>query len=155
MCYYFEKMSYENSEWFVHLLISSKTELNDSLEYITGGLRRAHNLRLLVAKGPRPAPDYRVVTSRHQIDSKGNLFVSPEWNIRQQPCQANNMAPTTSANTALHPLASRYASQYDFDKYCFNNPDERFPFDWNGEVYKAFISSTPGTYTLASNSESP
>ena len=32
----------------------------------------------------------------------------------------------------------RYATQADFDKMCFANPDPRFPYDWNAEVYKLF-----------------
>ena len=157
MTYYYEKISYENGNWFASLLIPSKAELNDSLEYMTGGLRRSQNLRLPIesAKGQTQSPDYRIVTSQHQMDDAGNLFVSREWNIRQQPCQANAMAPASSAKTALHPLANRYANQYDFDKFCFDNPDERVPFDWNAEVYKAFVSSSPGTYIPADQNEIP
>ena len=33
----------------------------------------------------------------------------------------------------------RYATQADFDKMCFENPDPRYPYDWNAEVYKLFI----------------
>lgn len=157
MAYYFEKISYENGNWTAHLLIPSKTELNDSFEYMTGGLRRSQNLQLIIesAKEQTQSPDYCIVTSRHQIDNAGNLFVSPEWNIRQQPCQADTMAPATAARTALHQLAHHYATQYDYDKFCCNNPDDRFPFDWNAEVYKAFVSSAPGTYTPADQANSP
>ena len=151
MAYYYEKMGYDNGQWFVHLLIPSKAELNDSLEYMTGEQQTAQNLRLLLENSTNQtqSPDYRIVTSRHQIDNNEDLFVSPEWNIRQQRYQ------TESKNTALHPIAVRYATQYDLDKFCFDNPDERFPFDWNAEVYRAFVSSTPGTYTPASDSDSP
>ena len=83
----------------------------------------------------------------------GKLFVSQEWNIRQQVSSSQNKG------TALSGV--RYATQYDFDKFCFNNPyfdlifDDRFSFDWNAEVYKVFVSSTPGTYTSATQNERP
>ena len=152
MTYFYEKISYLNGEWFVHLLIPSKIELNDSLEYITGKQRTAQNLRLLLAPAknqPLSQPDYRVVTSRHQIDNRGSLFVSTTWNIRQQT------RPTLTSNAALDTEAVRYATQYDFDKFCFDNSDERLEFDWNAEVYRAFESAMPGVYTPASNNDNP
>ena len=152
MAYYYEKMSYLKGEWFAHLLIPSKIELNDSLEYITGKQRTAQNLSLLLtgAKNQPPSPpDYGVVTSRHQIDKNGSLFVSNAWNIRQQT------TPTSTFNAALDTEAVRYATQYDFDKFCFDNPGVKSGFDWNAEVFRAFSSSTPGVYTPASNNDDP
>ena len=128
MAYYFEKMSYIGGEWFAHLLLSSKEDV----------------LRLPIesAKGQTDAAGYLVITSRHQIDSCGKLFVARDLNHRQR-------------EAAL--VGERYATQYDFDKFCFENPNEAAlgGFDWNAEVYKAFESSVPGVYTSASRSESP
>ena len=138
-------MSYDNGQWFVHLLIPSNVELNDSFEYMSGKQRTAQNLYLLIesAKNQTHSSDYRIVTSRHQIDNRGALFVTNWINHRS----------TTQA--PLDTIAVRYANQYDFDKFCSDNPDERVSFDWNAEVYRAFVSSMPGTYTPASDSDSP
>ena len=147
MAYYYEKMSYDNGQWFVHLLIPSNVELNDSFEYMSGGQRTAQNLYLLIESAknqPCKLPNYGVVTSRHQIDNRGALFITNEVNHR-----STTQAPLDTA-------AVRYANQYDFDKFFSDNPDKRRGrFDWNAEVYKAFISSTPGTYSRADQSESP
>ena len=151
MAYYYEKITNEKGKWYVHLLIPSKAELNDTFEYMTGGLQKAYNICLLLenARGAHLTPDYRIVTSRHQIDKRGDLFVSTAWNIRQQTSRV------LSSRTALDTIAIRYATQYDFDKFCCDNPDERLSFDWNAEVYKVFISSAPGKYTPACQNESP
>ena len=148
MAYYYEKMSYDKGEWFVNLLIPSNVELNDSLEYVALGRQRtAQNLCLLIESAknqPCKPPNYGVVSSQHQIDNKGAMFMTNGVNHRM------------STLTPLDPIAVRYANQYDFDKFCSDNPDERRgSFDWNAEVYKAFISSTPGTYSRADESESP
>ena len=147
MAYYYEKMSYDNGQWFANLLVPSNVELNDSFEYMTGKQRTAQNLYLLIESAknqPCEAPNYGVVTSRHQIDNQGAMIVTNEVNHR-----STRQAP-------LDTIAVRYANQYDFDKFCSDNPDERRgSFDWNAEVYKAFISSTPGTYSRADESESP
>ena len=146
MAYYYEKMSYDNGQWFANLLVPSNVELNDSLEYMTGAQRTAQNLYLLIESAknqPCAPPNYGVVTSRHQIDNRGVLFVTNEVNHRS----------TTQA--PLDTIAVRYANQYDYDKHCCDNPDARISFDWNAEVYKAFVSSTPGTYTPADQNESP
>ena len=144
MAYYYEKMSYDNGQWFANLLIPSNVELNDSLEYMSGGQRTAQNLYLLIESAknqPCKPPNYGVVTSRHQIDNQGALFITNEVNHRN----------TTQA--PLDTIAVRYANQYDFDKFCSDNPDERVSFDWNAAVYRAFVSSTPGMYTPASDSD--
>ena len=83
------------------------------------------------------------VQKYHQIDNKGVLFLSTWENHRR------------SAMPGLHPLAVRYATQYDFDKFCFDNPNERLQFDWNAEVYRAFESDTPGVYAPTSNNAKP
>ena len=147
MAYYFEKMSYDNGQWFANLLIPSNVELNDSFEYMTGKQRTAQNLYLLIESAknqPCKPPNYGTVSSQHQIDNKGVMFITNGVNHRM------------ATLTPLDPIAVRYANQYDFDKFCSDNPDERRgSFDWNAEVYKAFISSTPGTYSRADESESP
>ena len=146
MAYYYEKMSYDNGQWFANLLIPSNVELNDSFEYMSGKQRTAQNLYLLIESAknqPCKPPNYAVVTSRHQIDNRGVLFMTNEVNHR-----STTLAP-------LDTIAVRYANQYDFDKFCSDNPDERVSFDWNAEVYRAFVSSMPGTYTPASDSDSP
>lgn len=147
MAYYFERMSYDNGQWFANLLIPSNVELNDSLEYVAlGGQRTAQNLYLLIESAknqPCEAPNYGVVTSWYQIDNQGAMIVTNEVNHR-----STTQAPLDTA-------AVRYANQYDYDKYFCDNPDARISFDWNAEVYKAFISSTPGTYTPADQNESP
>ena len=145
MAYYYEKMSYDNGQWFANLLIPSNVELNDSLEYMSGKQRTAQNLYLLIESAknqPCKPPNYGVVSTRHQIDNKGALFIANGENHRM------------STQAPLDPIAVRYANQYDFDKFCFDNPDKcRRPFDWNAEVYRAFVSSTPGMYTPASDSD--
>lgn len=131
MPYIYEKISYDNGQWFAHLLIDGQ------------GPPRNLQLFLENANGQTHSPDYRVVTSKHQIDVWGALFVSREPNHRN------------AHHFGLHPLAVRYATQLDFDKFCFDNPDSRVSFDWNAEVYKAFESRTPGIYTSPSNSIPP
>ena len=80
---------------------------------------------------PKKGVDYKVVTKKHQMDQNGKLFVSSAWNIRGQTTQDREMG----INTPLDPQAVGYATQYDFDKYCFDNPDSRYPFDWNAARY--------------------
>ena len=131
MAYTFEKISYENENWYVHLLISTK--------------EGDHNMRLSLenASGQTHSPDYRIVTSCHQIDDRGVLFVSTVPNHRGKD------------SFGLHPLAVRYATQGDFDKFCYDNPDSRLSFDWNAEVWRAFQSSAPAEYSPASDSDAP
>jgi len=131
MTYSYEKISYENGKWFVHLLMAG---------------HRHSNLQLFLqnADGQKLSPpNYLIVTSQHQIDDQGSLILAREPNYR------------STTQFGLDPLAIRYATQLDFDKYCFDNPDDRLSFDWNAEVYRAFNSRTPGIYTSASNSEAP
>ena len=138
MAYFYHHMSWEPKieKWFVHLEIPSKLELNDSMEYVTGvfGPRQSICLQLDGAKNQHPnnGVGYRMVTMRHQIDNNNKMFLSLSWNIRQQ------IDRKQSNNAALAVQAVRYATQYDFDKYCFENPTKEF--DWNAEVYKTFIS---------------
>ena len=149
MSYFLEKFTLLNGSWSVHLLIPKKSEFTDALSYLTGGLQRSKNLCLPLCslKGQHNHTLYRIVTRRHQIDDMGKLFVSLEWNIRQQVSSSQN------EGTALSGI--RYATQYDFDKFCFENPDNRYPIDWNAEVYKAFISSAPGIYSPTENGDLP
>ena len=131
MTYSYEKISYDNGKWFAHLLIDSSPP-------------RKIQLFLQNAGGQKLSPpNYLIVTSKHQIDVWGALFVSREQNHR------------SATQFALHPLAVRYATQLEFDKYCFDNPDSSLPFDWNAEVYRAFESRTPGIYTSPSNNDAP
>ena len=131
MTYSFEKISYGNCKWFAHLLIDSKPPRN--LELF---LQNASGQKL-------SPPNYLIVTSKHQIDDNGSLFLATEPNYR------------STTQFGLNPLAVRYATQFDFDKFCFDNPDSRLSFDWNAEVYRAFESRTPGIYTSASNCDAP
>ena len=131
MTYSFEKISYDNGKWFAYLLIDSAPPRNLQLF-----LQNASGQKL-------SPPNYLIVTSRHQIDDRGSLFVSREPNYR------------STTQFGLAPLAVRYATQFDFDKFCFDNPHSGSSFDWNAEVYRAFESQTPGIYTPASNSGAP
>ena len=133
MTYSYEKISYENGKWFVHLLMEG---------------HRPSNLQLFLqnADGQKLSPpNYLIVTSQHQIDDEGSLILAREPNYR------------STTQFGLDPLqrAVRYATQLDFDKFCFDNPQSGSSFDWNAEVYRAFNSRTPGIYTSASNSEAP
>ena len=143
MSYFYDHMAYQNNRWYVYLLMPSKQELMDSLEYTNAIFKTHQPLCIYLENAKDQKPDgghsYRVVTMRHQIDSNGAMFVSNAWNIRQQPCKAS------AAHAALDTIGLRYATQYDFDKFCYDNPDSRYPFDWNAEVYKAFIASTRAT----------
>ena len=127
MTYNLEKFSFANNTWEVHLRIAP---FKFRILYFPNTEKKAI------------PPNYKVVTLKHQIDEAGNLFACSAWNIRQQasPNQINGT-----------PLAGvRYATQFDFDKFCFENPDEKNPDDWNTKVYKAFISTTTQvTYSLA------
>ena len=147
MAYFLKKFTPLNGSWSVHLLIPSKSDLMDPLSYVTGGLQRSQNLCLPLhsLKGQPNHTPYRIVTRRHQINNIGELFVSLEWNIRQQVSSSQNEGTPLSG--------VRYATQYDFDKFCFENPDNRYPIDWNAEVYKVFISSAPRIYTSAENGD--
>ena len=124
MTYTCEKISVENGNWYVHLLLPLNTNIRLPLENASG---QTHSC------------DYRIVTQQHQIDDRGTLFVSTEPNLR--------------GGFGLHPLAVRYATQGDFDKFCYVNPDSRLLFDWNAEVWKVWQSSAPGEYSSASNSD--
>ena len=149
MAYFWEKFSLLNGSWSVHLLIPGVTSPVDPYGYITSGLEKPTNLCLPLdcMDGQSDHTPYKIVTQRHQIDDGGKLIVSKAWNIRQQ------VSSTQNEGAALEGV--RYATQYDFDKFCFENPDERFPLDWNAEVYKAFMSSISGTYTSAENGALP
>lgn len=149
MAYFWEKFSLLNGSWSVHLLIPGVASPVDPYGYITSGLEKPTNLCLPLdcMDGQPDHTPYKIVTRRHQIDDGGKLIVSKAWNIRQQ------VSSTQNEGAALEGV--RYATQYDFDKFCFENPDERFPLDWNAEVYKAFMSSISGTYTSAENGALP
>ena len=131
MTYSYEKISYDNGKWFSYLLIDSNPPRNLQLF-----LQNASGQKL-------SPPNYLIVTSQHQIDDNGSLFLATEPNYR------------STTQFGLNPLAVRYATQFDFDKYCFDNPQSGSPFDWNAEVYRAFNSRTPGIYTSASNCDVP
>jgi len=131
MAYIYEKITYDSGKWFAHLLMEG---------------HRPSNLQLFLqnANGQKLSPpNYLIVTSQHQIDDQGSLFVSREPNYR------------STTQFGLHPLAIRYATQLDFDKFCFDNPQSGSSFDWNAEVYRAFKSRTPGIYMSASNNDPP
>ena len=98
MTYSYEKISYDNGKWFAHLLIDGKPPRN--LELF---LQNASGQKL-------SPPNYLIVTSQHQIDDNGSLFLATEPNYR------------STTQFGLNPLAVRYATQFDFDKYCFDNP---------------------------------
>jgi len=71
---------------------------------------------------------YRYCAGRHmQIDKKGKLVAAYYYNVRR----GRNM-PLTLEESGNE----RYAHQSDFDKMCYENPDPRFPYDWNAEVWK-------------------
>ena len=147
MVYFWEKFSLLNGSWSVHLLIPGVASPVDP--YGSSGLEKPTNLCLPLdcKDGQSDYTPYKIVTRRHQIDDGGKLIVSKAWNIRQQ------VSSTQNEGAPLEGV--RYATQYDFDKFCFENPDERFPLDWNAEVYKAFMSSISGTYTSAENGALP
>ena len=153
MSYFYDHMTFQKQKWWVYLLLPSTQEIADSLEY-TNVIFKTHTtvaLYLDAADGQDPNDDngYRVVTMKHQIDHNGRIFVSNDWNIRQQVPNPDGSIP--AKNTPLSTDAARYATQYDFDKYCFQNPDSRYPFDWNAEVYKAFISPKRVMRIISSN----
>ena len=140
--YYYDHFSFYKNKWFVHLKILSIQEKNDSLEYITNTNSTYKLTSMLVnsiqSNDPKDISNYKVITKKFQIDKDGKLIVSSAWNFRCQTSKDQEMG----FNTPLDTQAVRYATQYDYDKFCFENPDSRFPFDWNAEVYKAFISPT-------------
>ena len=151
MTYYYDHMTYYKKQWFVHLKLPSLQEQYDSLEYMSNTPSTYKHINLLLNgakdKDPKKGVDYKVVTKKHQMDQNGKLFVSSAWNIRGQTTQDREMG----INTPLDPQAVGYATQYDFDKYCFDNPDSRYPFDWNAEVYKAFISPCRATLKVVND----
>ena len=147
MVYFWEKFSLLNGSWSVHLLIPGVASPVDP--YGSSGLEKPTNLCLPLdcMDGQSDPTPYKIVTRRHQIDDGGKLIVSKAYNIRQQ------VSPAQNEGAPLEGV--RYATQYDFDKFCFENPDDRFPLDWNAEVYKVFMSSVSGTYTSAENGALP
>ena len=140
--YYFDHISWHptTKQWFVHLKIPMNLVFTESLMIDSRSVSQDLCLLLESAKHQKPKDfkisDYGVVTRRHQIDKNGRLFVTQAWNIRQQP------TPTSDVHTPLDVEGVRWATQYDFDKFCFDNPDSRRPYDWNAAVYQAFISRT-------------
>jgi len=144
--YYFDHISWDptSKQWFVHLQIPMNLVFTESLMIDSRSVSQDLCLLLESAKDQDPndfkGTEYGVVTRRHQIDKNGRLFVAQAWNIRQQPCASGGMTPSSHVGTPLAGGGVRWATQYDFDKFCFDNPDTRYPYDWNAEVYKAFIS---------------
>ena len=120
MYYIYDHMSWQKKtkQWFVHLKVPNE----QSFKNINLLLSSASNI------SPKNGHNYLLVTSRHQIDKSGRLFATTATNFR---------------NTSTAPLdgAVRYATQYEFDKFCFENPDQKYSYDWNSEVYKTFISN--------------
>ena len=137
--YYYDHITWDptSKQWLVYLNILSALECNDSLEYVTNNLNTHKSVCLTLdsAKNQdvKNGVNYRIVSKAHQIDYNGLLFISKSWNIRQQVC------PNSINNIPLSG-AIRYATQFDFDKFCFKNPDSCCPYDWNAEVYKAFTA---------------
>ena len=146
MSYFYDHISWNSTakQWVVHLQIPMNLVFTDSLIVDSRSVRQDLCLLLESAKHQDPkdfrGSEYQVITRRHQIDRHGRLFVTKAQNIRQQPCTSNGMKPASHVNTPLDSGAVRWATQYDFDKFCFDNPDTRISYDWNAEVYKAFIS---------------
>ena len=48
--------------------------------------------------------------------------------------------PKFTMETYSLPPGSRRPSQWEFDKYCYENPDPRYPLDINALVYKTYLS---------------
>lgn len=151
MSYTYVGLSYREStkNWFVHLHVPTTLEFHDPYNFILQNDRRfvQQNVVLLIPgaknqKSTKSPPDYKVVTQQHQIDESGKIIVCTAWNIRQSVLAPGGTRPRGPARlpTEIPLEGKRYATQFDFDKYCFENPDARFPFDWNAEVYKAYIS---------------
>ena len=71
---------------------------------------------------------YKHIDARFQIDASGDLFLT------------DAQAPRRVIRVPLDTRAVRWADQSDFDKMCCDNPDPRYPFDWNAVVWKAFLA---------------
>ena len=142
MAYYYEKMIFNSGKWFARLLIPAMNSLKKKPTYLLLDLQRAK-------KTMNPI-DYRIITPRYQINYKDKMIVTQVWSYDNK---LNKLKRIPTNDVKLE--GKRYATQYDYDKLCFDNPDPQKPFDWNAEVYRAFISSTPGTYTTASNNDIP
>jgi len=146
MSYSYDHISWNSTakQWVVHLFIPTKLEFTDALLTDTRIVKQNVCLLLESAKPQDPkdfrGSEYQVITRRHQIDQNGRLFISNAWNIRQQFCTVGGMEPASHVNIPLDSRAVGYATQYDFDKFCFDNPDTCISYDWNAEVYKTFIS---------------
>ena len=160
MSYTYVGLSYREStkNWFVHLHVPTTLEFHDPYNFMLQNDRRfvQQNVVLLIpgAKNQKPTkspPDYKVVTQQHQIDESGKIIVCTAWNIRQSVVAPGGTRPRGPARlpTEIPLEGKRYATQFDFDKHCFENPDARFPFDWNAEVYKAYISPVRTTIKSA------
>ena len=144
MSYTYVGLSYREStkNWFVHLHVPTTLEFHDPYNFMLQNDRRfvQQNVVLLIpgAKNQKPTkspPDYKVVTQQHQIDESGKIIVCTAWNIRQSVFAPGGTRPRGPARlpTEIPLEGTRYATQFDFDKHCFENPDARFPFDWNAE----------------------
>tara|TARA_Y100001970_G_scaffold132279_1_gene163144 strand:+ start:2100 stop:2555 length:456 start_codon:yes stop_codon:yes gene_type:complete len=140
--YTFDHLSWDpmSKQWFVHLQIPTNLVFTESTMIDSRSVVQDLCLLLESAKDqdPNKGTNYGIVTGQHQIDKNGKLFIVKSWNIRQQSSIGDE--PAGRIGVPLAGEAVRWATQYDFDKFCFDNPDARYSYDWNAEVYKAFIS---------------
>tara|TARA_B100000925_G_C21834099_1_gene398478 strand:- start:13 stop:351 length:339 start_codon:yes stop_codon:yes gene_type:complete len=67
-----------------------------------------------------------------QYKSPGPLHIIDDQGIGV--CQSLQWRPYSL------PPGSRRPSQWEFDKYCYENPDPRYPLDINALVYKTYLS---------------
>ena len=150
MTQYYFHYNEKFNQWFAHLyeIKNPQDTSPDALFWIVNNIPHLQeNLCLMIKSAVNEksscVPKYKYVSQKHQIDADGNLFLS---------CRA---APAAN---------NHYATQFDFDKYCFENPnpDPGAPFDWNAAVYKAFVSPsraaakvvTKGKFYLADSCDS-
>jgi hypothetical protein len=134
------KFNENEKNWFVTLEYVEAAELQFWMPQAPG-MVSANTVTFVITTVPDhlKIPDvavesYKAIDTTFQIDADGNIFAS--------------MARSMRFNwTPLDCRAVRYATQMDFDKMCCDNPDSRYPYDWNAEVYKLFMKFVPTIMT--------
>ena len=124
-----------SGKWFVTLEYIDKGELSNWIPSLRG-LMLTNTIRFEITTVPDNLKIPDVAKKSYKDINNPN---SPPGKF-QIEADGSLIAVETNSWRVLTGLSGiRYATQADFDKMCFDNPDPRYPYDWNAEVYKLFI----------------
>ena len=124
-----------SGKWFVTLEYIDKGELSNWIPSLHG-LMLTNTVRFEITTVPDHLKIPNVAKKSYKDINNPN---SPPGKF-QIEADGSLIAVETNSWRVLTGLSGiRYATQADFDKMCFDNPDPRYPYDWNAEVYKLFI----------------